>query len=66
MPTLIGKYKNYIVLVFIDNYKASATNFDTLFYFLYTSYFPRYIFSLVYLSRLKTHLFINSIEVLGF
>ena len=66
LPTLIGDHQNHVFSVFMDDHGASATDYDTLFNFLHTKYFPRCVFGPVYLSGAKTHLFSDSIEVLGF
>ena len=44
IPTLIRKHKNHSFQVFMDDRGASATDFDTLFDFLHTKYFPRCMF----------------------
>ena len=66
MPSLIGDYKDHSFSIFIDDHRASATDFDILFKFLHTQYFPRYAFSPVYLSGHKVHLFSHSLDLLGF
>ena len=66
MPTLIGRHKNYSFAVFMDDYAAAATDFDSMFKFLYEEYFPRVIFGPVYLSGHKTQMFSDNIELLGF
>ena len=64
--TLIGNHGDYAFAVFMDNYTASADDFNILFDFLYTRYFPRVAFGPVYLSGAKTHIFSDNLELLGF
>lgn len=64
--SLIGDHNNHAFSVFMDDHGASAEDFDSLFTFLHTQYFPRCVFGPVYLSGPKTHLFEDSIELLGF
>lgn len=66
MPSLIGDHGNHAFSVFMDDHGGSATDFDTLFTFLHTQYFPRCVFGPVYLSGAKTQIFADSLEVLGF
>ena len=66
MGTLIGNHGDHAFAVFMDDHAASADDFDTLFDFLYTRYFPRVAFGPVYLSGAKTHIFSDNLELLGF
>ena len=66
MFNLIKDNKNYFFTIFINNYSTLAINYNILFIFLYIEYFLRYIFSLIYLLEIKTHLFSTSINLLDF
>jgi len=66
IPTLISTYKNSAFTLFIDNYVRVAENFNSLFNLLYTKYFPRVVFSPIYLALYKTKVFIDTLEIVGF
>ena len=66
MPTLIGDNGDVAFAAFMDDHGASATDYDTLFDFLHTRYFPRVAFGPVYLSGHKKQLFSGGLELLGF
>ena len=66
LSTLIGNHGNHAFSVFMDDHAASSVDFDTLFDFLHTRYFPRVIFGPVYLAGSKTHVFADNLELLGF
>ena len=66
MSILIKNYKDYIFIIFINDYKDFIKIFDTLFKFLYKKYFSRYIFEFVYLIEFKISLFANNLKMLEF
>jgi len=66
IPTLISTYKNLAFTLFIDNYIRVAEDFNSLFNLLYTKYFPRVVFSPIYLALYKTKVFIDTLEIVGF
>ena len=66
IPTLISIYKNLAFTLFIDNYIRVAEDFNSLFNLLYTKYFPRVVFSPIYLALYKTKVFIDTLEIVGF
>lgn len=66
MPTLIGDHGDHSFAVFMDDHRAAAKDFDSLFRFLLQEYFPRCVFGPVYLSGPKTSLFSDQLELLGF
>jgi len=66
IPTLISTYKNLAFTLFIDNYVRVAEDFNSLFNLLYTKYFPRVVFSPIYLALYKTKVFIDTLEIVGF
>ena len=50
----------------MNNHMSSARIFDNMFRFLHTKYFSRVAFGPVYLSDYKTHMFTDSLEIVGF
>ena len=66
LPTLIGNHGATAFSVFMDDHAAAADDYETLFEFLHTRYFPRVVFGPVYLSGEKTHVFADSLEMVGF
>ena len=66
MPTIIRDHGNVAMAPFMDNHAASATDFKTLYQFLKSSYFLRVAFRLIYLNPLKTAIFTDSLNLLGF
>jgi len=50
----------------MDDYAATAEDFDLIFTFLYNDYFLRAVFRLVYLVSYKIYIFTNNLELLGF
>ena len=66
MPTIIGDHGNVAMAPFMDDHAASATDFKTLYQFLESSYFPRVAFGPIYLNPLKTAIFTDSLDLLGF
>jgi len=66
IPTLISTYENLAFTLFIDNYVRVAEDFNSLFNLLYTKYFPRVVFSPIYLALYKTKVFIDTLEIVGF
>ena len=63
---LIKDYKDYIFIIFINNYKSFIKIFDALFKFLYKKYFSRYTFEFIYLIKFKILLFANNLKILKF
>ena len=66
MPSIIDTYEKSAFRVFMDDHAGSATDYDTMFEFLSTKYFPRVAFGPVYLAGAKTFVFTNQLDVLGF
>ena len=66
MPTVIGHHGASSFAVFMDDHSAAGDDFDALFDFLHTKYFPRVGFGPVYLSGHKTFVFTDSLSMLGF
>lgn len=52
--------------VYIDDHNRVVTTFDTMYMFLYNSYFLRVVFSLVYLLGKMIKIFIDMLQLLGF
>ena len=50
----------------MNDYAGAATDFNTIFDFLHSDYFPRVIFRLVYLLGYKIYIFSDNLELLGF
>ena len=50
----------------MDDYIGVGTLFEKLFDFLYNIYFPRVAFGLIYLAGRKTHVFVDSLEIVRF
>jgi hypothetical protein len=65
-PTLIKDYRDAVFILFIDNYIGAATDFWTMYTFLYKKYFPRIIFSLLSLNPKKLYFFYSTLKVIGF
>jgi len=65
-PTLIGQHNNTAFAVFMDDHSGAGEDFDNLFEFLHTQYFPRCVFGPVYLNGKKTVLFHDNLEMIGF
>jgi len=51
---------------FVNNYNGTTIDFDTIFDFLYTKYFPRAIFGPIYLTSKKYYFFIANLDFIGF
>lgn len=66
MPSIIGDHDDAAFTLFMDDHMGSARTFDDMFRFLHTKYFPRVAFGPVYLSGHKTHMFTDSLEIVGF
>lgn len=66
MPTLIGSHGETAFTLFMDDHMGAADSFEALFDFLHLKYFPRVAFGPVYLSGHKTHVFTDSLEMVGF
>ena len=66
MQSMIGDHGNSAFCPFVDDHMGAATDFDSLFDMLHTKYFPRVAFGPVYLSGHKTHVFTDSLEMVGF
>ena len=66
MPIIIKYYKASLFAVFINDYSGAGNNFNALFDFLYTIYFSKIAFNLVYLAEYKTFVFINNLLMLKF
>lgn len=66
MPTVIGVRKNDSFGVYMDDHIGAARNFDTMFDFLYKTYFPRVAFGPVYLSGKNMRVFVCTLELLRF
>jgi len=65
-PTLIEQHNNTAFAVFMDDHSGAGEDFDNLFEFLHTQYFPRCVFGPVYLNGKKTVLFHDNLEMIGF
>lgn len=66
MPSIIGDHEEAGFCLFVDDHMGAATSFQSLFDFLHISYFPRVAFGPVYLSGHKTHMFTDTLEMVGF
>ncbi|KAF6238760.1 hypothetical protein HO173_003267 [Letharia columbiana] len=64
--SIIGDQGDASFTLFMDDHVRSARTFDDMFRFLHKKYFPRVAFGPVYLSGHKTHLFTDSLEMVGF
>ena len=63
---MIGDYGALAFYPFVDDYLGLATDFNYLFEFLYTQYFPRIVFRPVYLSEKKLRIFESILMAVGF
>ena len=59
-------YGNSAFCPFVDDHMGAATSFEAMFDFLHNEYFPRVAFGPLYLSGKKTHMFTDSLEMVGF
>ncbi|SLM37531.1 Retrotransposon gag domain [Lasallia pustulata] len=66
MDTIIGNHGNTAMALFMDDYAASATDFDSLYNFLADFFFPRAAFGPIYLNPKKTVVFGINLDLLGF
>ncbi|SLM34951.1 Ribonuclease H-like domain [Lasallia pustulata] len=66
MDTIIGDHGNTAMALFMDDYAASATDFDSLYNFLADFFFPRAAFGPIYLNPKKTVVFGINLDLLGF
>lgn len=65
-PTIIGRSKDVIFLIYMNDYVASAWEFDVMYKFLATNYFPQVLFGPMYLAGKKTKVCNDQIEILGY
>lgn len=65
IPTLIGVRQKDSFSVYINDYIRVVKTFDTIYTFLYNSYFLRVVFDLMYLLGKKIRAFIDNLELLG-
>ena len=66
MDTIIDDHGNTAMALFMDDYAASATDFDSLYNFLADFFFPRAAFGPIYLNPKKTVVFGINLDLLGF
>src|SRR5436190_842761 len=66
MPSLIGTHTEGGFSPFMDNHIGGFRDFEAQMTFLHEKYFPRVVFSPVYLSGVKTHAFCRTLDVVGF
>lgn len=66
MPSIIGDQGKAAFCLFMDDHMGATETFEDMFRFLNTQYFPRVAFGPVYLSGHKTHVFMDSLEMVGF
>ncbi|SLM39126.1 hypothetical protein LPUS_09585 [Lasallia pustulata] len=66
MDTIIDDHGNTAMALFMDDYAASATDFDSLYNFLADFFFPRAVFGPIYLNPKKTVVFGINLDLLGF
>lgn len=65
-PSLIGQHEKCAFTLFMDDHMAAGETFESLFDFLHTKYFPRVSFGPIYLAGHKTHVFTDTLEMVGF
>lgn len=66
MPSIIGSHDNAAFCLFMDDHMGATETFEDMFEFLHRKYFLRIAFDPVYLSGHKTHIFTDTLEMIGF
>lgn len=66
LDSILGTRENHGFSVFMDDHLAGFTDFEAQFEWLHRTYFPRVAFGPIYLSPIKTHVFTDSLDMVGF
>lgn len=56
--------KNFAFSIYIDDYGGLTKSFDTIFEFFYNQYFLGVAFGPVYLTKKKTRIFDNNLQII--